>query len=69
MKAALRLVFQVSSVDRIVNEMKVASSEAAKPAESETAQIERNEGNPVDTQAAPSAAIRSASRMPQSPSN
>ena len=54
MKTALRLVFQISSVDRVVNEMKVASSEAAKPAESETAQVDGNEDNPADRQAAPS---------------
>ena len=63
MKTALRLVFQISSVDRVVNEMKVASSDAAKSAESEPAQVNGNEDNPLREQDASPAA------EPQQPKN
>jgi hypothetical protein len=50
MKTALRLTFQISAVDRIVNEIKVVSSDTAKTAETEPAQLDESE-----RQAAPAA--------------
>jgi hypothetical protein len=54
MKTALRLTFQVSAVDRIVNEMKVVSSETAAPAENLQAQYQEGEQTPAENQAASS---------------
>jgi len=53
-KTALRLVFQTSSVDRVVNDLTIVSSETAESSENEPAQIHEDETNPADVQAAPS---------------
>jgi hypothetical protein len=48
-KMALRLVFQFSAVDRVVDELKIGTSDDAEPA-----QVAGNEENPADREAAPS---------------
>jgi hypothetical protein len=55
MKTALRLVFQVSAVDRIVNDLTVANSDVVDQAENQPAQLTEDQQNPADGQAAPSA--------------
>ena len=52
-KTAMRLVFKTASVDRVVDEMDVAASEAAQPANTELAKTNGNENESGDEQASP----------------